>query len=99
MKAGIHGGRSLRDVSVDFARSLFQPLDYPIWAIFHDGKYWCLNNRTRQCLVDAQDKTQHTIYVLLKVLPACALPDKFVKALDTFRQRVQDPGRCANIRR
>ena len=23
-KAGIHGGRSLRDVSVDFARSLFQ---------------------------------------------------------------------------
>ena len=27
--------------------------NYLTWAVFHDGKYWCLDKCTRQCQCDA----------------------------------------------
>ena len=52
---------NIQAVSYDFARGHLQPEVFPAFAVLHDGKYLCLNNRTRLALLEAQNLLEYCL--------------------------------------
>ena len=96
--ANFRDGRSLEEtVGKIFSGSLRAEDFPPINAVLHDNAFWSLGKRRCWCLKESQRRLKERghctrLYVRLRILPAAALPHKFITSWTALRSGVQNPG-------